>query len=124
MKIDIITIFPDMVRAGLGFSIVKRAQDAGHVQATAHDLRDHAPGKHRATDDSPYGGGAGMVMLPGPLFAAVESLPPDVGARIVLLTPQGRDVHPGEGAGTFPVFAFGAAVRALRRLRRAGAPST
>ena len=76
MKIDIITIFPDMVRAGLGYSIVKRAQEAGHVTAAVHDLRDYAPGKHRATDDSPYGGGAGMVMLPGPLFTAVESLPP------------------------------------------------
>ena len=90
MRIDVVTIFPDMVRAGLDYSIVKRAQEAGHVQAVVHDLRDHAAGKHRATDDSPYGGGAGMVMLPGPLFQAVESLEPAVDARIVLLTPQGE----------------------------------
>ena len=89
MKIDIITIFPDMVRAGLGYSIVKRAQEAGHVTATVHDLRDHTENKHRATDDSPYGGGAGMVMLPGPLFNAVESLSPAPEARVILLTPQG-----------------------------------
>ena len=100
MKIDVITIFPDMVRAGLGFSIVKRAQEAGHIRSTAHDLRDHAPGKHRATDDSPYGGGAGMVMLPGPLFAAVESLPPDAGCPDRPADAAGRDVHAGEGAGT------------------------
>jgi len=90
VRIDVITIFPDMVRAGLGYSIVKRAQEAGHVRVAVHDLRDHAPGKHRATDDSPYGGGAGMVMLPGPLFQAVESLDPVPEARIILLTPQGE----------------------------------
>ena len=64
MKIDIITIFPDLVRAGLAYSIVKRAQDAGAVTATVHDLRDHTQDKHRSTDDGPYGGGVGMVMRP------------------------------------------------------------
>ncbi len=90
MKIDVITIFPDVVRAGLAYSIVGRAQEAGVVTATAHDLRDHTQDKHRSTDDSPYGGGAGMVMRPGPLFAAVESLNLPPSARVILLTPQGE----------------------------------
>lgn len=90
MRIDVITIFPEMIRAALGFSIVKRAHDAGAVEISAHDLRDWAPGKHRSTDDTPFGGGAGMVMTPGPLFDAVESLTTGEAARIILLTPQGR----------------------------------
>ena len=90
MRIDVITIFPDMVRAGLGFSILKRAQDAGVLEAFVHDLRDYAPGVHRSTDDTPYGGGAGMVMRPGPLFDAVESLPLTPESRVILMTPQGQ----------------------------------
>ena len=90
MKIDIISIFPDVIRAGLAYSIVQRAQEAGAVTATAHDLRDHTQDRHRSTDDSPYGGGAGMVMRPGPLFAAVESLTPTPETRVLLMTPQGE----------------------------------
>ena len=90
MRIDVVTIFPDMVRSGLGFSILKRAQEAGVLEAFVHDLRDFAPGVHRSTDDTPYGGGAGMVMRPGPLFDAVESLPLTPETRVVLMTPQGR----------------------------------
>jgi tRNA (guanine37-N1)-methyltransferase len=88
--IDVITIFPDMIREALGHSIVRRAQDAGLVRITVHDLRDWSADKHRSTDDTPYGGGAGMVMTPGPLFAAVEhlALPPE--ARVILTTPQGE----------------------------------
>lgn len=90
MIIDVITIFPDMIRAALGHSIIRRAQEAGLIQINVHDLRDWATDKHRSTDDTPYGGGAGMVMVPGPLFAAVESLglPPE--ARVILTTPQGE----------------------------------
>lgn len=90
MKIDVITIFPDMVRGPLEYSIVKRGQDAGAVQIAVHDLRDWAPDRHRQTDDTPYGGGAGMVMLAGPLFAAVESLSPTADTCVILLTPQGK----------------------------------
>lgn len=90
MRIDVITIFPEMVRSALGHSIVKRAHDAGAVSFGVHDLRDWSPDKHRKTDDTPYGGGAGMVMTPGPLFAAVESLSPGPETRVILLTPQGR----------------------------------
>ncbi|MEO7717672.1 MAG: tRNA (guanosine(37)-N1)-methyltransferase TrmD [Capsulimonas sp.] len=90
MKIDVITIFPEMIRSGLSHSIIKRAQEAGRVELAAHDPRDHTTDRHRSTDDTPYGGGAGMVMRPGPIFAAVESLEPPSDARIVMLTPQGK----------------------------------
>ena len=90
MRIDVVTIFPDMIRAMLGFSIVKRAREAGVVDVQVHDLRFWAPGLHRSTDDTPYGGGAGMVMRPGPIFDCVESLPRLPETRVALLTPQGR----------------------------------
>ena len=90
MRIDVVTIFPDMIRAMLDFSIVKRAREAGVVDVQVHDLRFWAPGLHRSTDDTPYGGGAGMVMRPGPIFDCVESLPRLPETRVALLTPQGR----------------------------------
>ena len=90
MRIDVITIFPEMIESALGFSILKRARDAGLVEIHVHNLRDFAPGVHKSTDETPYGGGAGMVMRPGPLFDAVESLPSFQDTRRVLLTPQGR----------------------------------
>ena len=90
MRIDVITIFPEMIESVLGFSILKRARDAGLVEIHVHNLRDFAPGVHRSTDETPYGGGAGMVMRPGPLFDAVESLPSTESTRIALLTPQGQ----------------------------------
>jgi tRNA (guanine37-N1)-methyltransferase len=90
MRIDVVTIFPEMIESVLGFSILKRAREAGLVEIHVHNLRDHAPGAHRSTDDAPYGGGAGMVMRPGPLFDAVESLPSVPETRRVLLTPQGQ----------------------------------
>ena len=90
MRIDVITIFPEMIESALGFSILKRAREAGLVEIHVHNLRDFAPGVHKSTDETPYGGGAGMVMRPGPLFDAVESLPRSEETRVALLTPQGR----------------------------------
>ncbi len=90
MRIDVISIFPEMIESVLGFSILKRAREAGLVEIYVHNLRDYAPGVHRSTDETPYGGGAGMVMRPGPLFDAVESLPFAEAARVALLTPQGQ----------------------------------
>jgi tRNA (guanine37-N1)-methyltransferase len=89
MKIDIVTIFPEMCTAPLGQSIMGRAQEKGLLQLAVHDLRQWSTDKHRRVDDEPYGGGQGMVMKCEPLFAAVESLrTPD--SRVVLMTPQGR----------------------------------
>ena len=89
MKIDIVTIFPEMCAAPLGVSIMGRAQEKGLLQLAVHDLRQWTTDKHRRVDDEPYGGGQGMVMTCEPLFAAVEALrSPD--SRVVLMTPQGR----------------------------------
>ena len=92
MRIDIITLFPEMFRGPFDASIVARAVEAGTAEIALHNLRDWGEGRHKTVDDSPYGGGAGMVLKPEPLFRAVESvrtMAPDAG-RVVLLTPQGR----------------------------------
>jgi tRNA (guanine37-N1)-methyltransferase len=90
MRFDVVTIFPDFIRAAVSFSIVKRAQESGTVEIGVHDPRDFTTDRHRSTDDTPYGGGAGMVMRPGPLFGAIESLAVTPGTPVVLLSPQGR----------------------------------
>ena len=91
MRIDVITIFPQLVAGALEHSIIKRARDRGIVEVTLHDLRDYTDDRHRTVDDYPYGGGAGMVMKPEPWFRAVEAVR-ELGpvGRTVLLTPQGR----------------------------------
>jgi tRNA (guanine37-N1)-methyltransferase len=89
MRIDVVTIFPELLAGPLGTSIVGRAVDAGLVEFGVHDLREHGLGRHRSVDDYPYGGGAGMVMRPEPLFAAVEPLR-DAGAQVVLMDPAGE----------------------------------
>jgi tRNA (guanine37-N1)-methyltransferase len=89
MRIDVITIFPEPVRAMLECSIVGRAQEAELVAISVYDLRDEATDKRRTVDDAPYGGGAGMVLKPEPLFSAVEKRRTP-NARVILLTPQGR----------------------------------
>lgn len=89
MRIDIVTIFPELVEVPLRTSIIGRAAEAGLVEFHVHDLRQHGLGRHRSVDDYPYGGGAGMVMRPEPLFAAVEPLR-EAGALVVLMDPGGE----------------------------------
>jgi tRNA (guanine37-N1)-methyltransferase len=89
MRIDVVTIFPDLVDGPLHTSIMGRAVDSGLVQFGVHDLREHGIGRHRSVDDYPYGGGAGMVMRPEPLFAAVEPLRA-AGAQVILMDPAGE----------------------------------
>ena len=90
MQFHIISIFPEIFSSPLSASLLKKAQDKGVVSCTVHNLRDYAAGKHRSTDDMPYGGGPGMVMKPEPVVAALEtvcqSLP---NAWRILLSPQG-----------------------------------
>ncbi|HJP84775.1 MAG TPA: tRNA (guanosine(37)-N1)-methyltransferase TrmD [Gemmatimonadaceae bacterium] len=88
LKINVVTIFPEFFAGPLSLSIPSRAAAAGSVSYNIVDLRDFTQDKHRTVDDYPYGGGAGMVMKPGPFFEAVESL----GAKppIVLLSPRGK----------------------------------
>ncbi|MGC6459592.1 MAG: tRNA (guanosine(37)-N1)-methyltransferase TrmD [Akkermansiaceae bacterium] len=89
MRIDIITLFPEIAMAPLGESMMKRAREAGLVEVEAHDLRQWATGKHRKTDDYLCGGGQGMLLKPEPIFAAVEELRrPET--KVVLMTPQGK----------------------------------
>ncbi len=92
MRFDVLTLFPGMFAGPLDESILKRARDAGLVDVQLHDLRAWATDRHRTVDDYPFGGGAGMVMKPEPLFAAVEAIRPlaPEPATVVLLTPQGR----------------------------------
>jgi len=92
MRIDIITIFPDMFDAVLGAGMLRIAREKGLVAVHVHDLRDYASDKRKSVDDRPFGGGPGMVMMVEPIARAVESvaaMSPDP-ARTFLLTPQGR----------------------------------
>jgi tRNA (guanine37-N1)-methyltransferase len=89
VRIEIVTLFPELVEAPLRTSVIGRAAEAGLIEFGVHDLRDHGLGRHRSVDDYPYGGGAGMVMRPEPLFAAVEPLR-DAGAHVILLDPAGE----------------------------------
>jgi tRNA (guanine37-N1)-methyltransferase len=88
MKIDILTLFPEIALAPLGDSIIRRAQDAGIVEVRGHNLRDWSDDRHRRVDDSPCGGGPGMVLQPGPLHAAITALKKE-STRVILMTPQG-----------------------------------
>jgi tRNA (guanine37-N1)-methyltransferase len=95
MHIDIMTLFPGMFCGPFEGSIIRRAREAGLISLAVHNIRDWAPGKHHQCDDTPYGGGGGMVMKPEPIFNAVEAvLGMEAGdpapCPIVLLTPQGR----------------------------------
>ncbi len=74
MRIDVITGFPRLVAGPLGESILKRAQDKALVEIVVHDLRDYATDRHRTIDDAPYGGGAGMVLMPGPIASCIDKL--------------------------------------------------
>jgi tRNA (guanine37-N1)-methyltransferase len=89
VRVDIITLFPEICRVPLGESMMGRAQEAGTLDLHIHDLRTWTHDRHHVVDDAPYGGGQGMVMKPEPIFAAVESLRTDA-STVVLMTPQGR----------------------------------
>jgi tRNA (guanine37-N1)-methyltransferase len=94
MRIDVVTIFPRMFDSPLAEGIVSRAIAAGLVEVGLHDLRDYTTDRHRTTDDRPFGGGEGMVMLPGPLAEAIRDLREKAegggGIHVALLSPQGR----------------------------------
>jgi len=89
MRIDVVTLFPELFEVPLRTSIIGRAEELGAVAFGVRDLRERGLGRHRSVDDYPYGGGAGMVMRPEPLFAAVEPLRAD-GAKVILLDPTGE----------------------------------
>ena len=88
MRADVFTLFPEMVDDYMGRSILGRAVAAGHLDIRSHDLRMATDDVHRTVDDSPFGGGAGMVLMPEPVFAAVEAVSPP--RPLILLGPGGR----------------------------------
>ncbi len=93
MQFDVLTIFPGMLEGPLSESILKRGRQKGLIEVRLHDLRDYAHDRHRQVDDTPYGGGGGMVMMPGPIFEAVEAIlarHPAQPSRTILLSPQGK----------------------------------
>ncbi len=92
MRFDIVTVFPEMVRAPLEEGVVGRAIERGLVDVAVHDLRDHTTDRHRVVDDVPFGGGPGMVLKPEPLFRAVEHIRTTRGvpAAVILTSPDGR----------------------------------
>jgi tRNA (guanine37-N1)-methyltransferase len=89
MRIDIITIFPEVILPVLQAGILKRAQARDLLTVNVHNLRDFTTDRHQTVDDYPYGGGAGMILKPEPLFAAIRKLRPKSTTRIIYLTPQG-----------------------------------
>jgi tRNA (guanine37-N1)-methyltransferase len=93
MRIDVFTIFPDMVEHFVGQSLLGRARGAGALDIRVHDLRSCATDPHRSVDDAPYGGGAGMVLMPEPVFAAVEAVDPP--RPLLYLSPAGRTFDQG-----------------------------
>jgi tRNA (guanine37-N1)-methyltransferase len=94
MRIDVVTLFPELFDAPLRTSIIGRAVERGLLQVETHDLREHGIGPHRSVDDYPYGGGAGMVLRPEPLQAAVAPLR-EAGAHVILLDPAGERLTDG-----------------------------
>ena len=110
MDISILTLFPGMFAGPLDQSILGRACERGLVSISLHNIRDHAHDRHHVVDDSPFGGGPGMVMKPEPLFLAAEAVKTELAARrgqavadaapVILLSPQGRPfTQAGAGAG-------------------------
>jgi len=88
--VDIVTIFPGYFASPLATGLLGKAGERGLLQVRLHDLRTWAADRHRSVDDAPFGGGAGMVMLPGPWFEALDALQADGPSHVVLLAPDGR----------------------------------
>ncbi|TLD68400.1 tRNA (guanosine(37)-N1)-methyltransferase TrmD [Phragmitibacter flavus] len=89
MQVDVITLFPEVVTTPLAASMMGRAQQLGALQLTVHNLREHGLGKHRQVDDTPYGGGPGMVLRPEPIEAAIAPIRRE-DSRIIFMSPQGK----------------------------------
>jgi tRNA (guanine37-N1)-methyltransferase len=98
MRIEIVTLFPQICRAPLSESMMKRAQEKGVLELHIHNLRDWTTDRHHVVDDAPFGGGQGMVMKPEPIFAAVEDLKSKIEnqkPKIILMSPAGQRLDQG-----------------------------
>lgn len=90
MKVHVLSLFPDMFTGVFGSSILKKAQEKGAVELAVTDIREYSENKHKQVDDYPYGGGAGMVLKPEPMFNAVEAITEGRKPRVILMCPQGE----------------------------------
>ena len=94
MRFDIMTLFPEMVKTVLGESIIGRADKAGIIEVYAHNIRDYSKDKHRKTDDTPFGGGVGMVMTCQPIYdcyqSVISEIPKENRKRVIYMSPKGR----------------------------------
>lgn len=95
MRFDVMTLFPEMIEAYCGFSILKRAVEAGVISVNTVNPRDYTLNKHKKVDDTPYGGGAGMVLMPQPYVDAYESIERGENSVTVMLSPQGEQLTDG-----------------------------
>jgi tRNA (guanine37-N1)-methyltransferase len=94
LRFEVLTLFPDLIEAFFRTSLLGRAVEAGRIAARTWNLREYAEGKHRSTDDAPYGGGSGMVMLVEPIARALDAMRAAApGLRVVLMSPQGAPFH-------------------------------
>ena len=89
MRIDILTLFPEMFEGFLNTSIIKRAIDSGYISIKVHNFRDYSLDKHKRVDDYPYGGGAGMVLMCEPIFRAIEDIKTD-DSIVIMMSPSGK----------------------------------
>ncbi|MBW2120770.1 MAG: tRNA (guanosine(37)-N1)-methyltransferase TrmD [Deltaproteobacteria bacterium] len=90
IRFDVLTLFPGMFESPLRESLLGKARQAGRIEIVVHNIRDFAEGRHRIVDDTPYGGGGGMVMKPEPIVRCIESIKkPYPSARVILMSPQG-----------------------------------
>ncbi len=99
MEFDVLTIFPGMFEGPLTESILRKARERHLVEVRLHDLREYAHDRHRQVDDTPYGGGGGMILMPGPIHEGVEAIlakRPGSKSRVILLSPQGSPFNQGE----------------------------
>jgi len=101
MRIDVLTLFPEMFESSLGFSIIKRARQRDIVEIVLTNIRDFATDSYNKVDDKPYGGGAGMVMMPGPVFDCFDHVRKlsEEDAKVILLTPQGQKLTQSKVSG-------------------------
>ena len=123
MRFDVLTLFPDFFRSPLESSLIGKAVKRGIVEVRITNVRDYAPGVHRVADDTPYGGGSGMVMRAEPLVAAIEAASEGLPApRRLLLSPRGRRFRQAVAEELAREARILVGLRALRRGRRAGPP--
>ena len=113
MRIDILTLFPEMFSA-MRESIIGRAQKSGKIEINVVNIRDYTEDKHLKCDDYPFGGGAGMVMMAPPIGNAIEAIDPEHKARRIYMSPKGANLQATKGVRAFGIRAFNIALRTLR----------